>query len=715
MVHASALKHRSWFVGAVVLWAPCAAVAQGPATLTGQVVLRGPQTPLGGAGVRVMGQANTTTDENGRFELAALPEGAVQVELVDPRVDPLTQDLVLHAGTQSITLWATPAAASELVATYRTSEDVQRPTWHIDKTEIRLTPGTMGDPVRAVQNRAGVIRTPFDAGWILMRGGDFDHTGLFVDGVPVPSIFHLGGFTSVLHPPLVDRVEIYPGVPPTRLGESIAGAVEVGTARLADDLQIDAGVNTVFAHAFVQTPGEHVRVGVGARRSYLDALLRLAVGEQASSIAPRFWDTTVRVETDRSTWTLIALDDAFDAPTVATIDAIATIRARGLQVFGQIEAGSWTVSPYVVLRERSTQSLLLQQRLTELTPVVRADHRSQHGEAEVVAGGELRQLNNTLVTDGRRIRRPGAAGAAHLSTSAGRQVKPWVGLRADGLWISEQALRGSLSPRAGLSVTAGPWTLRNELGRMYRSPRTHLMIGVPDGEYLPLESADAASVAVEFGRSDAQLGAAAFTRSMRDLGGYESDGSLGTSTGQAHGVELTSHWMRGPVDARLTYAYTRSTRQQDPDLPVEAWTYDQPHRLLAVTTFKLPKRWALSMRGRVSSGFPAPGPMPDGTDTLAFDLLTGASAPLNAPIGSRLPPFYAFDLKVHRSFLQRTWSLDLFLDIQNITNRRVPEPVITGFGEALPAYGYGLPVLPVFGVDGTFWPRHARDAATSSE
>ena len=37
-------------------------------------------------------------------------------------------------------------------------------------------------------------------------------------------------------------------------------------------------------------------------------------------------------------------------------------------------------------------------------------------------------------------------------------------------------------------------------------------------------------------------------------------------------------------------------------------------------------------------------------------------------------------------------------------HRRVVEPVITGFGEARPSYGFGLPILPVFAVEGRFWP-----------
>ena len=44
---------------------------------------------------------------------------------------------------------------------------------------------------------------------------------------------------------------------------------------------------------------------------------------------------------------------------------------------------------------------------------------------------------------------------------------------------------------------------------------------------------------------------------------------------------------------------------------------------------------------------------------------------------------------------------------------QLPEPLITGFGEPIPSYGYGLPILPLFGVEGIVFPRKIRPPAAT--
>ena len=67
----------------------------------------------------------------------------------------------------------------------------------------------------------------------------------------------------------------------------------------------------------------------------------------------------------------------------------------------------------------------------------------------------------------------------------------------------------------------------------------------------------------------------------------------------------------------------------------------------------------------------------------------------------------AGDAEVRAAALRHRWTrwqrrldiLDAYLDVQNLTNHRVAEPLITGFGESSPSYGFGLPILPIFGVE----------------
>ena len=56
--------------------------------------------------------------------------------------------------------------------------------------ELKRVPGTFGDPVRALQSLPGVARPNVAEGSIVVRGAEGINTGFYVDGMPVPYMFH---------------------------------------------------------------------------------------------------------------------------------------------------------------------------------------------------------------------------------------------------------------------------------------------------------------------------------------------------------------------------------------------------------------------------------------------------------------------------------------------------------------------------------------------
>ena len=159
---------------------------------------------LAGATVQAGGQSVTTTVD-GRFRFRGLPPGPIRLEVTAPavRLDPV--DLVLAAEeVASVTLWAQPLGVDPgIVGVYsrRRTEIARR---SLDAAELRSMPGALGDPLRALVNLPGTTRSPLETGWLLVRGGEPRNTAVYVDGVRVPLVYHLGGYTSVLHPALID-------------------------------------------------------------------------------------------------------------------------------------------------------------------------------------------------------------------------------------------------------------------------------------------------------------------------------------------------------------------------------------------------------------------------------------------------------------------------------------------------------------------------------
>src|SRR5207302_8535736 len=78
----------------------------------------------------------------------------------------------------------------------------------LGRAEVRQLPGAFGDPFRALDALPGV--TPIVSGLpcFYVRGAPPGNVGYFLDGVKVPYLFHVGFGPSVLHPGMIDRVDL---------------------------------------------------------------------------------------------------------------------------------------------------------------------------------------------------------------------------------------------------------------------------------------------------------------------------------------------------------------------------------------------------------------------------------------------------------------------------------------------------------------------------
>lgn len=146
----------------------------------------------------------------------------------------------------------------------------------VSAKEAAVVPGTEGDPVKIVESLPGVARPAFDAGQILLWGAGPDDTRTYVDGVPIPSLFHGAGLRSTVNGSLVRDVTVFPGAYGADFGRSIGGIVRVETVELpASGVHGYAGADTLDASAMLSVaPSEQARIAVAGRLGYLDRLLR---------------------------------------------------------------------------------------------------------------------------------------------------------------------------------------------------------------------------------------------------------------------------------------------------------------------------------------------------------------------------------------------------------------------------------------------------------
>lgn len=660
--------------------------------------------PLAGRALQVGDQA-LRTDAAGAAEARELPEGPLTLTVDDPRFGPTP--VVLEPGqVVELLLRAPPPAApeGEALGVYRRLQpQVERRT--VTAEQIRTTPGTLGDPVRVIQNLPGVVRTPFDSGWLIIRGGDPEDAGMYIDGVQVPLVYHVGGFTSVLHPGFIEEVQYTPGTWSPRYGRATSGVVDIQTQPASRPAQVLFGADLIHAGVFARTPiGAQQGVAAAVRRSYLDQVLTLALGEEQAAIAPRFWDGQLRWDSPRAGLFLLGFSDTIDAPT-GVGDETAQINIRTARAHGRVSLApgptTLTFTPVLAVEQRRVAYEELSDARTSAGGGLRVEWAGGADPARLAwqLGVDAERYAYTLTVNELALEAPWSSADPYaqlrLGSGAGGPAVD-LGLRLDTLVLGEQPLRWGLSPKARLQVPLHEALLLvADLGQSHRYPPLEWALGLPGGVSLQLERARAAGLGLHATgqRFGAELDA--WGRRADHITTFEDDGTLAQGQGLAYGVEALARGALGDWSGWVSYTWSRSLRRDQPGDAFAPHIYDQPHYLVTVLAWSLPRDWSLSGRFRLGSGYAW-----NRDDTEALDILALELVPMQADLNGRLQPYVALDLKLAKQATWRNTHLELYLDVQNATNRRIAEPMITGIEDRDTVYGFGLPILPIFGLQG---------------
>jgi TonB family protein len=149
------------------------------------------------------------------------------------------------------------------------------------RAEVRQLPGAFGDPFRAIEALPGV--TPIVSGvpFFYLRGAPPGNIGYFMDGVRVPYLYHVGLGPSVIHPAMVERVDLYPGGYPAQFGRFAGGIVAAEATAPRTDLHGEGNIRLFDLGAMAETgfAGGKGTALVGGRYSYTAAMLSLLAPE----------------------------------------------------------------------------------------------------------------------------------------------------------------------------------------------------------------------------------------------------------------------------------------------------------------------------------------------------------------------------------------------------------------------------------------------------
>ena len=270
---------------------------EAPLALEGRVIARDTRAPVGGARVSA-GSVTVETGTDGRFTLRGVPPGEVVVVVTSPEHETLSVTESIAAGQVREVEYRIARRHTDpyqaVVRGERARREVTVRT--LAAEEVRTIPGTQGDTLKVLQNLPGVARSPFGIGLLVVRGSEPSETPVYVDGVPIPQLYHFGGITSVVNADVVDSIEFFPGNFSTRFGRALGGTVDLRTRNGRRQWHGTAQLDVLDGRVEMDGPVGKGSAFAAVRRSWIDAVLAVAlprVDREASNdlrVAPRYWD-----------------------------------------------------------------------------------------------------------------------------------------------------------------------------------------------------------------------------------------------------------------------------------------------------------------------------------------------------------------------------------------------------------------------------------------
>jgi TonB dependent receptor/Carboxypeptidase regulatory-like domain/TonB-dependent Receptor Plug Domain len=753
------IEGRSWLALAIVL--ACARAAADPAvTLRGTLVDRATHQPVAGAVIEI-GTELAASSDDGTFTIT-LPPGDYTLSVTAPWLVPRRQPVALARDT-ALTVEVDPAEAPageriEVTDIAPTAPGETKVTARL----ARAVPGG-GDAAKIVQSLPGVARPPAGSAEIVVWGAAPHDTRVFVDGVPVMALYHTGGYRAAVGNDLVGDIHLTPAAFGPDRGRAIGGVIDIGLADPATAPRWRAQADVLDGSVAGKTAIGGLTIAAAARQSWLDRAVDLVTDRRRlapNAPIPVWSDGQLVIRAPLADdlvvtgWVLGSLDSldrtlVSDDPATQvdektdqrTVRAQVTLRRdtpggydsatlwfgrdRGsydLQV-GLIPASqtsaSWVGGARGVQAQRLSPAATLTlgadldgesaelQRLGSLTIPVR--------EGDLYIFGQ--PPGDDLAADRWHATTIDAASHAGLDLRAGR-ITATLGARLD-VWMLGAS---RLTPRVGATPGIGAQqilftedprgsvqlpvtdtaTVRVDAGRYHQARAASDTSAVFGSPALGVEQAWHVTAGGQWRRAPFAIEAAVYARWLDDLVARDlavtpplAQALTQGGTGRVLGAQLTARvvgW-RG-VTGWLSYALGRSTRKDAATQPERLFDHDQTHGLIAALGWERGP-WTLGGRVRVATGEPRTAVI-----GAFFDSRSGRFQPIRGVHnGTRLPAFFAADLRAERRFaLRGDVRAAAYLEIQNLTGRANAEEIVYSADFTQRGYLTGLPLLAVGGV-----------------
>ncbi len=729
--------------------------------IRGILLEAGTRLPVGFASVVCKNlDDNTTitveTDESGRFEFYDLRDGVYKISILAAGYKKYETQEILEKNLElNVKYYILKTAYNEfetIVRGKKEKREIVKRTIEIE--EITKIPGTGGDAIRVIQNMPGVARTILNTGGLIVRGSRPQDTRVFIDGMPIPILFHFYGLTSTYNSEMLSSIEFYPGGFSSEYGNTSAGIVELKRREPKKDrLHGYLDMNIVEASAMLEGPiNEDLSFAVAFRRSYVDFIISAIANNIDAfdlTVAPRYYDYQAQLNyklssKDSLDFGIFGSKDAFEMifkKPVAEVDPLAsgtfntgTMYHTGLARWIHKEGGNRLESMlgigyinfdfglfeklrmsmdqvYFVSREK------YESRLTDgLKLTIGSDIHLVYIGADVVAPDipknmvdQFKPLSNSTYKKTDQAEWtfiPALFMEFDIKPVKGLNVLP--GLRAGYMdptreLTLEPRIRAlyDLTERLQLKVATGLYRQlpgSSLLSRDYGNPKLHSLYAVQNGAGAEYKFTELISLDIECFFKYAWDMAYANPRSNENNVDIEPR-YLNSGGGRAYGMEIfLRHNPSRLFSGWISYTLSRSEYYEYEGMAYRLTPWDQTHILTIISLFKLPKNWDIGFRFRLISGNPTTF-IKGGVYLSDYNSYIPVYEGVN---NDRMPLFHQLDLRVDKKFIFDKWILSGYIDIQNVYNHRSIEGVIYNYDYTQRQWLEGLPIIPSFGFKAEF-------------
>ena len=637
------------------------------------------------------------------------------------------------------------------------ASDLPVSTQYLSYKEIQNTAGAFDDVVRTVSSLPGVAQSRADRNDLIVRGGGTSENLFLIDNIEVPNIDHFGtqgssaGSVSYVNLEFVENTSFSAGGFGVRYGDKLSSVLSIGMREgRSDKNRVKASLSATQLGVNLEGPvadgGAYL---FSARRSYLDPVFKY----YGFAFAPYYWDFL-----GKATYQL-GSDDKIEALGIGAVDKIKFFddtqshqSANQRQLFSNqneaVVGVTWRhgfgMGNSLLTVRNSYADFNYHQNGDKANPHV--SNISSERETSVRGDVELQVTKSTDVSfgiDGRIARlgtamdlqafttgytqdpkivsinfsRDTSAQKASAYVQLSQNIGPFTvmgGFREEYLSIITNSF--AAGPRLALSFTLSSVTKLNaSVGRYLQAPSYIWVVGNPlnlnkDLNYLKTNQY---VVGIEhYVQSDLKVSLEAYEKDYIDYpasvtrqylvmvntgaelrevaeaySAFGLDWLQSGGTGYSRGVDLFAEkrLSETPFYARLTLSYSE-TMFRALDGVSRPTSNDQRWKLNIGWGYIIDERWEATSTFRFYTGRPYT-PYTAGT----FDRLR--SDYNSARVGVN----HSMDVRIARRWVLEASLFSVYLDIQNIYNRKAVEPPSWDQASSRPVQPAALGIVPSLG------------------